>query len=409
MAYFITLLAIVMWCYYFIKFKNNNDLILILPLFYTSTLLYVFIGVYFFDYAKDVPFDMYKYISDDQLIDVGIIYLLASLSFYIGSRLARVKSNNSLRDTSVENINQNVILFLFLFVFIIYILSYGGIEPLISRRGYISTEYERNKTLQILFYLVSPFTFVLLPYLKSKVYRYFIFFIIFMMLFSSSSRFIIMLPFIYIIGSYLKNKKIILSVFILNVFLIAVTLIFILQIRYYTYHGLIPNLRHLFTKGIDYNYIFIGLNYAFSFSMMGTAYVLNNFEHDTTSFIISVNPLPSFILGDEKLTYMLSSQEMMKTAPVSALSLISLTGYIGVFLFYSVTGFCFSYMIKKMKNKTFLYYIILGLFLMFTLFSIQYNMRGLTRFFYYSLVIYVSYLLVFRFNYIFGSKNKVRK
>jgi hypothetical protein len=164
------------------------------------------------------------------------------------------------------------------------------------------------------------------------------------------------------------------KVTLINVAIVAMSLMFVLQIRYYTYHGIIPNIKSLFDRGIEYEYIFTGLNYAFSFSLMGTAYVLENFTHDAYLFFLNVNPLPSRYVD---LSYLLVNQEMMKTAPISAVSMLGLSGFFGVFVFYFITGYLFNYILTTMKSRTVLYYIPLGLFVMFTLFfySVQFKRR----------------------------------
>jgi hypothetical protein len=105
----------------------------------------------------------------------------------------------------------------------------------------------------------------------------------------------------------------------------------------------------------------------------------------------------------------LVNQEMMKTAPISAVSMLGLSGFFGVFVFYFITGYLFNYILTTMKSRTVLYYIPLGLFVMFTLFSIQYNLRGASRFIYYSVIVFLMYRVFFKYKFSFGGKRLVIK
>ncbi|WP_010433914.1 O-antigen polymerase [Vibrio cyclitrophicus] len=404
MAYFIITITSVLFVFYIYKLRSSGNLVFILPLYYSFTVLYVLIGLYIFNYAKEVPFDIYSLVYDEYVINSAKLYVLSSFSFCLGAMFFSRNGNVRAKNNSVQADfkYQKLLLLLSVSIFVLYVFSYG-IEPLIYRVGYISSEHERNKYGSIVFYLTSPFIFVLMPFIKRKFLRILFFVVFFLALFSSSSRFLVMLPFLYLVGVYIKNRKLPLTILFLHLSMIAGGLMFVLQIRYYQYHGLIPNIASFFSKGIDYDYIFVGLNYAFSFSLMGTAYVLKGFTFDINSFFISINPLPSMFVDIE---YMLSTQQMLPTAPISAISLLSLSGYLGLVVFYITTGCFFSYSLSKFKGQNIVYYIILGLFVMFTLFSIQYNLRGLTRFLYYSILLHVFYLAWIQFVKFFKKESR---
>lgn len=392
MAYFIIVLTILSLFFYLYRFTKTDNILLILPMYYNAVVLYTIFGVAVFEYAKEAPFNLYYQISNDDLYNASFMFILSSFCFYIGSALVRKnkvhKSNFHVNHFDIKK--QKSLLFIILSVYVLYIVGYGA-EALLFRVGYIDTAIESNKTILIIFFVASPFVTVLIPFIKNVALKYLIYFICFLILFSASSRFIIMLPFLYIIGTFLKSNKIEFKVVFINICLIMTSLIFVLQIRNYTFHGLIPNLTALFTKGIDTEYLFTGLNYALSFSLFGASYVLKNFTHDNVAFLMSLNPLPSRFIN---INYMLESQRMLGTSPMSAVSILSLSGYATLASCYLITGYCFSFIHKKMKGKTFLYYAEVGLFILFTLFSIQYNLRGLSRIFYYSLIIFIIHLLL---------------
>jgi hypothetical protein len=373
--------------FYLYKLQKTNRIVLLLPVFYNFIVLYVILGTFFFTYAIEEPFDLYNEISNDSIYKSAFIFMLSSFFFYLGTMAA--KSNSHIVNGADVNIKyQKTLIILILMVYFLYVFGYG-IEGLIYRDDYIDYSFERNRIILIFFYVASPFVTVLIPFIKNRVVKYFIFLFCLLVLFSSSARFVVIVPFLYTIGTFLKYQKISFSVLVVNVFLVFILLIFILQIRYYPHHGLIPNLNSLFTKGIDIKYLFEGLNYAFSFSLFGVSYVLNNFTHDSVAFLTSLNPLPSIFLD---IQYMSEIQTMKPTAPMSAVSILTLAGYPVLISFYLVTGYVFSTILNRMQGSTFLYYPVVGLFVLFTLLSIQYNLRGLSRFFYYSILIFILYL-----------------
>lgn len=387
MAYLIITISFVFLCFYLYKFRKTDDLLLLLPIFYNAVVLYTFIGVFVYKYAIDVPFDLYSLISSYDLYIAATVFISSAFFFFLGSSLVRRENKNTL-SLNMNIKQQKLLFFSIIAVYTLYIIGYG-LEPLLYRRGYIDASFERNKFMLIFFFVASPFVTTLIPFIRNKYLKYFTYLSCFLILFSASSRFIIMLPFLYVIGTFLRFSRIKIRVILFNFLLICMSLVFVLQIRYYTFHGLIPNILALFTKGIDFDFLWIGLNYALSFSLFGTSYVLSNFSHDPIAFSISLNPLPSRFLNLD----LLSTQRMLGTSPMSAVSILSLSGYTTIATFYSITGFCFAFILKKMRGVSSFYYAVVGLFIMFTLFSIQYNLRGLSRFFYFSIIIYSLYIL----------------
>lgn len=396
MDIFVIFLSYTLFFLFLYKLLKTNNLLVMLPLYYMFTVSYVLTGVFVYDYAKQVPFDLYSKITEDGLIKSAWFYIVAASFFYFGSSFF---SKNSFGVNSFRlNIPyQKSIFVLFCFVLFVFIFSYGS-EPLFYREGYISKYHDRNKFGLIVFYVFAPISFVTIPFLNNRFVRYLLYFLAFLMLFSSSSRFLVMLPFLYVVGTYLKYGSFRFFTSLLQVSIIVFGLVFVLQIRYYPYQGLIPNIESLFSKGVDLEYFFTGLNYAFSFSLMGTAYVVENIPFDLKGFLVGINPAPSRYVDIE---YMLLVQEMLPTAPISAISLLSQSGLFLISLFFFLTGFVFSFIFNEMKGKTIFYYFVSGAFVIFMLFSIQYNIRGLTRFLYFSIVIYLLYKIFFRYKFVF--------
>ncbi|NNN61208.1 hypothetical protein FKQ60_10135 [Vibrio sp. A11] len=398
MANLIVLFSYFIFFFYIYRMFKTNSILLLLPIYYLFTVSYVLTGVFFLNYAKETPFDLYGRVSELYILKASLFYILASVSFYAGSSVFKDKHCVQLFFQSKIKIkHQKSLLILCVFAFFVFIFSYG-VEPLIYRDGYISEYHDRNKTGLILFYFIAPIAFLFVPFVKGSIVNKVIYIFFFFILFSSSSRFLVMLPFLYIVGSYLRDGYFKFSIFFVNMVLIVLGLVFVLQIRYYPQQGLLPNIASLFSKGIDVDYLFIGLNYAFSFSLMGTAYVIEHLQFDLQGFLIGINPIPSRYLN---ISHMLDVQEMLPTAPISAISLLSQFGILAVLFFYLISGVVFSYVISRLKGKTILYYAVAGLFIIFMLLSIQYNIRGLTRFLYGSIFIFFMYFIFFKYRFTF--------
>ncbi|EJG1341950.1 hypothetical protein CT047_RS23460, partial [Vibrio parahaemolyticus] len=369
MANIVIILSYILFVFFVYKLLKSNNLLVLLPVYYLFTVTYVLTGVFYLDYAKDTPFNMYELVSEKAILKSSYYYILASLLFYLGCSLFKQNKIETFlsRSRQLDIPYQKLIVFICFLTFIIFVSSYG-FEPLLHREGYISQYHDRNKIGLIVFYIIAPISFVLIPFLRRRITKYIVYTILFMMLMSSSSRFLVMLPFLYIVGSYLRYGYFKLFTSLFHLMIVVFGLIFVLQIRYYTYQGLIPNINSFFSKGIDPDYLFTGLNYAFSFSLMGTAYVIENIPFDFNGFLIGINPMPSRYLN---ISYMLQVQEMLPTAPISAISLLSQSGVVLTSLFYFLSAYIFSFIFSRMKGETPLYYVVAGLFIIFMLFSIQ--------------------------------------
>lgn len=385
MVYFIIFLSVLLLFYFFKKIESGK-VTLILPAFYSFVIVYVLLGTFYFSYAKETPFDLYYFIDSDDVLNASLTFMFALIAFTMGSLI--VKTKPFVDNKNPLNIKrQNVLFFGVIILHVIYIFGYG-VDSLVTRRGYIDIVNERNMTILKIFFVLSPFFITSIALIDSRYKRYFLYAFSYLVLFSASSRFVVMVPFLYLVGSYLKYKRFNFYSIILNVIILIFSLVFILQIRNNINHGLLPNIAFLIEKGIDTDFLFKGVNYAFSFSIYGTAFVLKNFSHDIDAFLISISPLPSSFHNMDK---MLEAQRMIGTSPMSAISALSLAGTEILLSFYFISGFIFTYILEKLKNQGYVYFIVLGLFVLFTLFSIQYNLRGLTRFLYYSIVIFLIY------------------
>lgn len=381
----IIIVSVLISVFFIYKYICTNDIIYFFPSFYMFILLYSFLGVTFLSYAKKVPFDLFNDIKTESLVIASWPFIVAAISFYIGTIGT---SNNKINHNSKKvNIKYQKSIMIFIIITLsIFIIGYG-IEPLLSRSGYIDRSFERNMIMLKIFFIISPFAFTLIPFVNNKYIRYTIVISILLMLFSSSSRTVILVPLFYMFGCYLKYSKITIYQLLFNVVIIYLLLVITLQIRNNQVQGLLPNLFYLINNGVNSDYLFLGLNYAVSFSFLGVAYTLQNFTFDLQAFLLSINPLPSSMID---LSYMLDTQKINATSPFPALATLAQAGFFFVFLFFVISGYVFSRALNFLKYRSWLYYVVFGLFILFTIFSVQYNLRGASRFLYYSIILFLT-------------------
>mgnify|MGYP005990613137 CR=1 FL=1 len=158
MAYFIITFSSLLLCFYSYRFRKTNDLLLLLPLFYNFVVLYTFFGVFVYRYAIEVPFDLYNLVSNDDLYEGALAFILSSFFFFLGCSCVRVKlrKNIFVNKIGMEIKRQKLLVFAIIGVYILYVFGYG-IEALLYRRSYIDPSFERNKYILIIFFVNSKF------------------------------------------------------------------------------------------------------------------------------------------------------------------------------------------------------------------------------------------------------------
>ena len=385
--FLMSFLFMVVYVYAFIKMKNY---LIVLPIFYSIVNIYSLLGLYYFDFAKIVPFDLYKGITYDDIYNTSIIYIIASLSFFVGSLCKKGNKSDFFSTISKKILMIPDIYKLLIVSITILSLTFGyGFEAIISRYGYIDMAVDRNKTLLIVYMLTLPISSFLLPFVKNKTISLCAFFIVFLLIFGTTARMLLLLPVFYFIGDLVKNRKISLIKVTICIIVVLFIFTFTLEFRNNYKQGIINNLDYLLNNGLGTEYLNLGFNYILSFSFLVLSNVTKYFNGNLEATLISINPLPSSMLD---INYMLSHQSLNSNSPFSAISILALEGYSIVCLYYFIAslvfGFISNYFIKK-KNPLLL--IIMVLFFMFTFFSIQYNLRGATRFLYYTIMIFVVY------------------
>ncbi len=141
---FILVFLLLLWFFSY-KASNKKDYLIILPLLYSFVGLWVALG--FLD--KDLSGADW-YIKDEHIIKTYFIFIIASVSFYLGSipTLSKNKSGNlgfeKIRDVFFKLNDRYIILFYF-FVVVFFHIAYP-FEHLYFRVGYLPL-YDGNNVL----------------------------------------------------------------------------------------------------------------------------------------------------------------------------------------------------------------------------------------------------------------------
>ncbi|WP_220182051.1 hypothetical protein [Shewanella putrefaciens] len=379
---------------------------MLLPIFYTIIVAYSLIGTRFFSFAKEVPFDMFHKVNQVSSDIAATFFFVASISFFCGIKFLNFSSNpvvvnhNNPKFTFSKKIYDISDFFKFSFYLVTLLsLIFGyGFEYLLERQGYVSTE-GRIHSLLIIYMLTLPITSFLLPFFKSNFVKIMLFIVLFAFIFGTTARMLILLPFFYFVADFIKCRKVSLIKVLFLISLLLFIVAFTLQFRNHAVQGVFPNLLYLMNYGLDFSFVILGINYILSYAFFATALGIQDFEFNQQAFLISINPLPSVFLD---IDYMLKSLSLNTNSPLTAISVLSLGGYSLLVLFYFVTGYVFQKCNKFLfKKNRLLYMIAMVLFVMFTMFSVQYNLRGAVRLVYFIILLtFLAKLVnIFVFNY----------
>lgn len=385
-------------------YAGQKLFLLFLPLYYLTVVVYAFFGIFVYSYAENVPFDLDSKVMLSSVSSALVILLVSAASYIIGWLISYKILSNKNRSNSCSNrdfkpiyFNINVRKYFLLMGFLLpllYIAAYGA-GGLIERVSYTRFygEDTRNETLLKIYTILMPFVIIGIGFIQSPPIRYILFIINFLVLLSASTRLAGLMVFLYGLGRYIKNDfRFNYKIFIIMVFSLYV-FIGIFAIRNTSPQGLLYNIDNLFfSSSAVFELFFEGLNYILSFSVYVLAYSIEHKNIDWYSFFVSISPLS---LSFHDANKMLDAQTLIAgvPAPMSAISILYSAGLLFGFLCYFILGFT-TFMISKNLNKNpVIYLIILFLVIVSTLFSLQYNLRGMLRFMYLALFIYFGYRL----------------
>ncbi|EPQ8264422.1 hypothetical protein [Vibrio alginolyticus] len=385
--------------FYIVLFYKTKNILLTLPIFYSLTVVYSYLGIKVFSFGIEVPFDLYNAFPEKEW-DVSLTaYLLSSAFFTTGllfSGIQEPESSSIEYNTSKKYSKVGAILVdksdwgkIFLLILtILFLISGYGLENLLSREGYVPHE-GRNKLLLIFYMMFLPLSSFSLAFLKSRYLRVFGYSILFLLVFGTTARMLLLLPAIYYLGICIKFGRLKIKYGLFTFFVLLFIITYTLEYRNLPIQGIIPNLKYMMANGVSVDYIILGLNYILSYSFASNSYSIYSFSFDFNSFLIAINPMPSSMLD---ISYMLDKMSMNANSPIPTIGYLFLSGFFVGSLYYFFAGFIFNKVFRYAKrNNTILYMVILALFCLFVLLSGQYNLRGSTRLIYYCVFVTLLY------------------
>lgn len=371
-----------------------KNVLILLPVFYFVVILYSVLGVYFFEFGQVVPFGLYNSITYSSFFTAINGYGLALLCFYVGSVILRfhVKSNRKVitYEKTLKKIRIGSPVLLLLLVFYLIVLHLGmGFSHVYFREGYVISNNQSMGAFRVIQVIALPVVVLLLALSRNRKLGLALLVIIYLYVLGLSSRQLLLVPVFYYIGVCYRENGIPVYKFLFLIPVVLVSLLAVTSFRDNIYQGLYPNAINLLLMKFNYEGLVVAFNYIFSYSIISSAYVVENHSVDVLSLIYSVTPLPSSLID---IGYMLENQKINEHAPFPAISILLLSGYHYVALYYFASGFIWCWVLKKSyKRNKYVFFLLSCLFLLFAVLSTQYNLRGVTRLIYYSIVIYVSF------------------
>lgn len=162
-------------------------------------------------------------------------------------------------------------------------------------------------------------------------------------------------------------------------------------------HGLIPYLKVTFEKPeILFKYTIMNIYYTFIFGFYATSETIHLYKNASISNLITtLSPLP----GRMTNWYVIASKlRINEIAPYTAIGELAKYPYFSV-LYYSLLGYYFAavdHFIKiQVLQKKYLWAVLQFLVLvLYVVHSFEYNLRSSHRFIYYSMALYVFYLIL---------------
>jgi uncharacterized membrane protein YidH (DUF202 family) len=396
--------------------KKKVSIVGFLPLFYLTSLVYGYLGLLHFGFARGMPFELGDGLNENQFEMAEFAFFLAITFYSFGASIANI--NTSKIKNKEKNrlgifkfnpiINLNIPKILVYPVLILPVLSLGasyGFSELIYRDEYLPEVIPIFKSIGLFSIPIS----IIIGYLTNVdvwIRRFFIFIYV-LILMSLSSRFLVLIPFFMLVSNYFRTKKIEKFKGLFLFFLMIVFLIISLQLRRLEFHGLVPYINHIISYGVDFDLLYEVLNYVSAFSYSLTAYILSNESVNNNLIYVSLSPLPGGMVNWVELSRQLRVNPYV---PYNAISeLFSFSPYLLGF-YYFLIGFIFSKIhVYRNKFNPVIYLFLQLLIIMFVVFSMQYNLRSATRIIYYCLfIIVMSGAMHILIDYLF-SKNLLRE
>ncbi|WP_138674542.1 oligosaccharide repeat unit polymerase [Pseudoalteromonas aurantia] len=367
-----------------------------MPVFYIITATYTYLGVFYFNFAKVVPANLYELTSNRYILEASNVFLIFVFFYLLGCLFSHVFFNKGLVASNNQNllnsiavfkdrVPQSLMIFIALSAPILLLLSFGT-EEVFSRTGYTSDS--RVMIGMTLSRILLPISCICIAFVKGNIFRYSLLFINYIMLFGITSRAMVFVPFFYLLGCFLISEKFGFKRTIICIFVSVFSLALSLDYRFNLQQGILPNVESIFRDGVDFSIVVYGLNYTLSYSVILLGYMIQTVDYDLSLFFAALSPLPSFIYD---ISNIISDAKVRANIPYSAIGELYLSGYF-LFLVISFGLGCFlnkSEMYFKKKSGIFVF-IAFVFMAMFALMSTQYQLRGAFR-----LIYYIFFIMLF--------------
>lgn len=375
------------------KLSSRRDYLLLLPVLYVFVGLWVTLG-----FSTEYFNDSSWVIEGKHVIKTYFIFMIASISFYIGLVIIRHKKSSGRIDLEkIRSImyalkSSTIILFYVATVFMMHVAY--PFEHIYFREGYLPI-YGGSNMLKMLFDLMVFVLSVILPFYKSRVGRLLLFIFILLLVQGLNKRIIVLLPFLYIMGSYIRDFKFNYYSFFVLTFSSLFFSGMAYEYRSNLDQGVISNIIYFYNNGVSFDKSFDGLNYLFGFSFLSTLVTSSFFDVSLNDFFVSINPLPGTIID---VSSVVNKHKITVFAPYSALGTLGVLGFAYVSVYYFIVGlifdFCKTYFPLRFSIAS---SIIFVLFILFVTLSLQYQLRTATRFVYYAIFVFLFFKIISSF------------
>lgn len=368
----------------------------IVSIFYVCVVAYSVVGLFFYEYAKEVPWGFYYKVDDESLMVAALIYSSYALALALGALLfGGGRGDGSGQKRASKNFALSFMLLargywpwmvLVAMLSPVFLVVAFGIGPLWHRVGYDMEGWDFASKFSRVFLPVSSVALIFIP-----IYwlRWILFLVLYAAFFSLTSRAVVLVPFFYFVAfTFFVGKISLVRLLFCSVFAV-VGAVAALDFRLNVEQGLIPNLSHLFFVGLDASVFFEGFNYIFSYSLTYLAYMVKFVDYDSKIFWISLNPLPG---GFVDIEYISEFARVAPRIPYSAVGEVFLMlGWSSVLLFLLLGG-CFARVERYLSKRSLFFCMLFVVFVVFFgLMSTQYNLRGAARLVYYAFFVYFLY------------------
>lgn len=363
-----------------------SELSLVYPAFIVLSSIYTIIGGYYYDFALDLPFNFHIGLSQEDWAFMAAALLYASLIYILFNYFSNILFNNKsgpkrLKYRMPINLEARHHVSIFIVFFVILHLGYGG-SALYSRTGYEIGHAGSNVARQILLLVVPALAFSISLY-KSQISRFAFIMIGFIFLLGTGSRIYLVLPAFFMFGRIFLSDQPAKADAIIALVLITLGLGTFFDLRYSTQQGVFHNFSTVFFDS-GFDGFVAGVNYLLSYSFFASYETQRILTTNTMFLFESLAPIPGSMLD---LSPMIVSQRLNVASPFTAVGILFGNIYL-LTVSFAFLGFFWGWVFSvQSRVGTVWRILVLCCYLAFIVLSLQYNLRGTSRFIYLSFFI----------------------